>query len=142
MIKKYQAELNNAYVDHFYDFTGQWDVPSRCGIKIIRTTALDIVIATEIYHENPGTSVTQFCSKLASLIVNDFELDPKKLCFIVRTPESNSKLSFLNETFAQAHMEWDGARFGKPGWEPMSKDKINALISKQAEYHSPPDQSV
>ena len=130
MFKKYKPELNTAYVDCFYDFKGLWDVPSRCGLKIRRSEGMDLVIATELYLENPGTSVTEYCPKLAALIVKDHGLDQKKLCFIVRTPENHSKLSFLNESFSRAHMEWDGTKYGSPGWEPMTKDKVDALMNQ------------
>jgi hypothetical protein len=129
MIKNYNPQFNSAYVDCFYDFKGQWEVPSRCGIKIKRTPEMDLVIATELYLENPGTSVTEFCAKLATLIVENHELDPQKLCFIVRTPENHSKLSFLNEFFALAHMEWNGTQYGRPQWEPVSKEKVDALLN-------------
>jgi|WetSurMetagenome_2_1015567.scaffolds.fasta_scaffold310160_2 hypothetical protein len=128
MIKNYKPELNTAYVDKFYDFKGNWDVPSRCGLKIARNSDWDIVIATELYLENPGTSVTEFCPKLATLIVIEFELDPDKLCFIVRTPENNSKLSFLNEFFSKANMAWIGNCFSSPQWEPLTKERVDALL--------------
>ncbi len=128
MIKSYKPELNTAYVDLFYDFKGIWDVPSRCGLKIVRQENRDIVIATEIYLENPGTSVTEFCERLATLVVKDYGLSPEKTCFIVRTPENNSKLSFLNEFFSCAHMEWDGQKFGKPRWEPLEKSVVDEMI--------------
>jgi hypothetical protein len=128
MIKNYKPELNTAYVDKFYDFKGNWDVPSRCGLKIVRNSESDLVIATELYLENPGTSVTEFCTKLAALVVKDFELDPLKLCFIVRTPENNSKLSFLNEFFSRANMNWDGNSFNGLRWEPYTKERVDSLL--------------
>jgi hypothetical protein len=128
MIKSYKPELNTTYVDLFYDFKGTWDVPSRCGLKMVKKAATDIVIATELYLENPGTSVTEFSNKLATLIVQDYDLDPTRCCFIVRTPENNSKLTFLNEFFSRAHMEWDGQKFSKPRWEPLSKEQVDALL--------------
>lgn len=128
MIKNYRPELNTAYVDKFYDFKGIWDVPSRCGLKIVTHKEHVIVIATELYLENPGTSVTEFCERLATLIVKEFELVAPQVIFIVRTPENKSKLSFLNEFFSRAHMDWDGASYGKPRWEPLSKDQVDDLI--------------
>lgn len=129
MIKSYKPELNTTYVELFYDFKGTWDVPSRCGLKIVKKADQDIVIATELYLENPGTSVTEFCNRLATLILKDYDMDVSRFCFIVRTPENNSKLSFLNEFFSKAHMEWDGEKFGKPRWEPLSKDAVDALLN-------------
>lgn len=128
MIKSYKPELNTVYVDLFYDFKGTWDVPSRCGLKIVKKASEDVVIATELYLENPGTSVTEYCHKLATLVVKDYGLEPARCCFIVRTPENNSKLSFLNEFFSRAHMTWDGEKFEKPRWEPLTKEQVDVLV--------------
>lgn len=128
MIKDYNQELNTAYVDLFYDFKGVWDIPSRCGLKIVKTEKEDIVIATELYSENPGTSVTEFCNRLATIIVKDHGLDPARLCFIVRTPDNNSKMSFWNEFFSRADMAWDGEKFGNPRWEKLSKEQVDHLL--------------
>lgn len=128
MIKDYKQELGSAYVDMLYDYKGTWDVPSRCGLKIVTTPRQDVVIVTELYTENPGTSVTEFCNKLATLILKEKGLDPERFCFIVRTPDNNSKMSFWNEFFAQAHMEWDGEKFGKPRWEKLTKEYVDQLI--------------
>jgi hypothetical protein len=128
MIKNYKAELNNAYVDCFYEFSGRWEAPSRCGLKIKKGGDVHLVIATELYLENPGTSVTEFCPELATLITGEFKLDPALMCFVVRTPENKSKLSFLNESFARAHMEWNEGRFGRPRWEPLSREQIDAML--------------
>lgn len=128
MIKNYKQELNTPYVDKLYDYKGTWDVPSRCGLKIVQRETEDVVIATELYSDNPGTSVTEFCNKLATVIVKDHEMDPSRLCFIVRTPDNKSKMSFWNEFFTRAYMEWDGEKFGKPRWEKLTKEYVDQLL--------------
>ncbi len=127
-MKDYQQELSSPYVDDFYDFKGLWEVPSRCGLKIVKRADKDVVIATELYTENPGTSVTEFCHRLATIIVNDKALEPSRLMFIVRTPDNKSKMTFWNEFFAWAKMEWDGEKFNKPVWQKLSKDEVDALL--------------
>lgn len=129
MVKDYQQELSSPYVEFFYDYKGLWDVPSRCGLKIVPRADADVVIATELYTNNPGTSVTEFCNRLATLIVKDKGLMPDRLMFIVRTPDNQSKMSFWNEFFAHAIMAWDGEKFGKPQWQKMSKEEVDALLT-------------
>lgn len=129
MLKKFDQKLNSQYVDHFYEFIGKWDAPSRCGLKILKKTDYDVVIATELYLENPGTSATQYCKELAAMIIKDHNLNPERLRFIVRSPENKSKLSFLNEFFSLAILEWDGESFKSVSWESISKEEVDSMIS-------------
>ena len=66
------------YMDRTYDFKGQWDAPSRCGLKIVTGKDGSIVIVTELFEENPGTSVTGFIARLATQVVKEFGLDPAR----------------------------------------------------------------
>ncbi|TFH40028.1 MAG: class I SAM-dependent methyltransferase, partial [Chrysiogenales bacterium] len=81
------------YVERIYSFNGEWDVPSRCGLSIIRRPDIHIVIVTELYEENPGTSVTACAPSLAAQIVGKFGLDPEKLLYIEQSPDRGSKLA-------------------------------------------------
>jgi len=51
-------KVSEKYYDEVFDFAGQWDLPSKCGLKIIAKRDRKIVIVTELYQDNPGTSVT------------------------------------------------------------------------------------
>ena len=46
------------YYDEIFEFNGLWDVVSKCGLKIIDKGWKKTVIVTELYQDNPGTSVT------------------------------------------------------------------------------------
>ena len=46
------------YYDEIFDFMGEWDMPSSCGLKIRESEGRKYVIVTELYQDNPGTSVT------------------------------------------------------------------------------------
>ena len=46
------------YYDEIFTFRGTWDEPSCCGLKIRRQGVKTYVIVTELYQENPGTSIT------------------------------------------------------------------------------------
>jgi len=88
MIKHFNNENNSEYFTEVYDFKGQWDAPSRCGLKIVENNGQTIIIATELYAENPGTSVTNFCAPLATQICSEFAIDHDKVIFIVHTPDA------------------------------------------------------
>ena len=45
------------YYDEIFEFNGLWDVVSKCGLKIIDKGGKKTVIVTELYQDNPGTSV-------------------------------------------------------------------------------------
>lgn len=129
MIKQFNKDINSDYFEAIYDFKGQWDVPSRCGLKVVRKENKTIVIATELYAENPGTSVTLFCNKLAAMVCKDFSIKPEALVFIVHDPDSKSKLTFLNEFFYRVDFTWDGNTFSNARWNQMEKEEVNTLIS-------------
>ncbi|HQI70476.1 MAG TPA: hypothetical protein PLT47_06970 [Bacteroidales bacterium] len=128
MIKHFNQETNSEYFTEIYDFKGQWDVPSRCGLKIVKNNGQTIVIATELYAENPGTSVTNFCASLATQICSEFAIDHDNVSFIVHTPDAKSKLTFLNESFFQVDFSWNGSKFIDPKWNQIEKVKVDDLI--------------
>ncbi len=128
MIKQFNKDINSDYFSELYDFRGQWDVPSRCGLKIVKKDEKSIVIATELYAENPGTSVTNFCAPLATQICRDFAINHDSMVFIVHTPDAKSKLTFLNENFFQVSFKWDGSKFIDPCWEQLDKARVDEML--------------
>lgn len=128
MIKHFNKDLNSDYFNEIYDFSGQWDVPSRCGLKIVNNGMQTVVIATELYAENPGTSVTNFCAPLATAICNGHHIGHEKMIFIVHTPDTKSKLTFMNENFFRVDFSWDGNKFTDPIWSQIEKAKVDQLI--------------
>ncbi|MDY6802172.1 MAG: hypothetical protein SVU94_13245 [Bacteroidota bacterium] len=119
-----------AFVDRKYHFKGMWDVPSICGLKIVRKTDNTIVIVTDLYEENPGTPVTEWNTNLASQICKEFEIEPEKLVFIERTPDKKTKLSFNKESFFRVFFEHHGNNFENPDWQELTKDEVNKLITE------------
>ena len=72
----------NLYMDHYFDFKGQWNCPSRCGLKIVRRKdGKTLAIATEIYRQNPGTPVTEWCAPLATQVMCELKETPENLSF-------------------------------------------------------------
>ena len=128
MIKQFNREINSDYFDSVYEFKGQWEVPSKCGLKIVKNVDKTIVIATELYAENPGTSVTNYCAQLAGIICKEHEIPTEKLVFIVHDPDSKSKLTFMNEYFYRVDLTWDGTKFTQPKWNQIDKSIVDNMM--------------
>jgi len=116
------------YVDHIFEFKGRWDVPSRCGLKIVKNQDRHVVVVTELFEANPGTSVTEFSKELAAIIVREFSLDPAKLLFIEHNPDRGSKLDHYKESFDLVRFRRDGSRFSDPEWERIGRERVDELI--------------
>ena len=57
------------YYDEIFNFEGQWNLPSKCGLKSNRNERQKkIIIVTELYQKNPGSSVTYAGGLLAKQI--------------------------------------------------------------------------
>ena len=87
------------YYDEIFDFTGQWDIPSKCGLKIIEKEGKKYVIVTELYQDNPGTSVTYAGKMLAGQICEKKDLSLSEIVYLECTPDTNSVLSFYDEQY-------------------------------------------
>jgi hypothetical protein len=61
-------KVSEKYYDEIFHFKGQWDAPSLCGLKILNRNGKTCVIVTELYQDNPGTSVTYGGKSLACQI--------------------------------------------------------------------------
>lgn len=117
-----------SYQDRIYDFKGLWDAPSRCGLKIVAKNGAPVVIVSELFEENPGTSVTGFIDRLATVIVKEFGLDPETTRFIEHCPDRGSKLDHYRESFDLVRLRWDGARYADPEWKRIAKSDVDEMI--------------
>jgi hypothetical protein len=121
----------NKYMDRYFDFPGQWESPSRCGLKIVnRKDGRTLAIATEIYRQNPGTPVTEWVAPLATLVMNSVSEKPENFIFIEHTPDMGSKLAFYEETFDLVTFEWDGTHLTNPKWTRLTVEQVNALMGE------------
>ncbi|MCL2066643.1 MAG: hypothetical protein FWG99_04180 [Treponema sp.] len=111
------------YYDEVFDFKGQWDMPSRCGLKIIKSKEKTVVIATELYQDNPGTTVAAAGKSLALQICENKNLDFAKINFIQCNPCTNSKLSFYEEEF----FEVDFPEGSPPVYRKLGEEEIKKL---------------
>jgi len=115
-------------VDEVYDFPGLWDTPSRCGLKIVEKGGSWVVIATELYDVNPGTSVTQFAARLATRICAERGIPHDRLIFVEHCPDRGSRLEFYDETFDRVTFDSDGTDLVSPQWSRLSREELEDLI--------------
>ena len=90
-------KVSEKYYDEIFNFKGQWDMPSSCGLKIRTVGGKTYVIVTELYQDNPGTSVTYAGQSLAEQICQYKGLDLSDIVYLECNPDTNSKLSFYDE---------------------------------------------
>jgi hypothetical protein len=119
----------NRYMDRYFEYKGNWDSPSKCGLKIVgRKDGKTLVIATELYRQNPGTPVTEWCAPLASQILGEFRLNAENFIFVEHTPDLKSKLTFYGETFDLVTFDWDGTNFNNPKWKRLNREEVDLLM--------------
>jgi hypothetical protein len=92
-------KVSEKYYDEIFEFKGQWDVPSKCGLKIINKAGKIFVIVTELYQDNPGTSVTYAGRSLANQICEAKGLNLPAITYLECNPDTQSKLSFYDEEY-------------------------------------------
>lgn len=111
------------YYDEIFEFRGQWDMPSSCGLKIRNINDKTYVIVTEMYQENPGTSVTYAGLSLAEQICEAKGLSINDIVYIECTPNTNSKLSFYDEEYFR--VDFSGER---PAYTQLSTEEVHRII--------------
>lgn len=111
------------YYDEIFEFSGQWDMPSACGLKIREVDGKTIVIVTEMYQENPGTSVTYAGRSLAEQICDVKGLRLNDIVYIECTPNTNSKLSFYDEEYFRVDFSTE-----QPSYTQLSAEEVHRLI--------------
>ena len=111
------------YYDEIFNFTGLWDQPSACGLKIINKDDKKVVIVTELYQDNPGTSVTAAGINLAKQICEKKGLLLSEIIYLECTPDTNSVLSFYNEQYFEVTFN----DTSKANYRKLSKEEIELL---------------
>jgi hypothetical protein len=111
------------YYDEIFSFKGQWDVPSCCGLKIVNKEKT-VVIVTELYQENPGTSVTSAGLNLAKQICLGKNLNINEIIYLECNPDTNSKLSFYDEEFFLVTFKENE----KPAYRLLSSEEAKDLL--------------
>ena len=114
------------YYDEIFEFKGQWDVLSKCGLKIIEKEGKTYVIVTELYQENTGTSVTYAGKSLAMQICEVKGLNLRDIVYLECTPDTNSVLSFYSEEYYEVTFN-DTPR---ANYRKLEKEEVNNVFNK------------
>ncbi|MDR3118564.1 MAG: hypothetical protein LBU44_03990 [Mediterranea sp.] len=122
-------KISPAYYDEVFPFKGQWDMPSSCGLKIRVAEGKTYVIVTELYQENPGTSVTSAGKLLAGQICAAKGLDLQEIVYIECNPDTNSKLSFYDEAYFIMDFNADKQQM----YRRIDKEEIIKILSSKHE---------
>lgn len=116
-------EKKDEYIDEIYHFKGKWEMPSLCGLMIRKNDSNPVIILTELYAENPGSSVTDVIGTLAGELVKKFAIPAETAIFVVRNPQRSVHYNFYAESFHRARMHWDGERYVGLRWERLEDFK-------------------
>jgi hypothetical protein len=116
------------YYDEVFDFKGQWDVPSKCGLKIPACKEKTYIIVTELYQDNPGTSVTYAGYSLLKQICESKGFSEKGVVYLECNPDTDSKLSFYDEEVFQVSFPEINGEKGRPDYRLLSSDEIKSLF--------------
>jgi len=114
----------------YFSFSGLWDIPSACGLEIYKGEDCSVVIASELYRDNPGTTITDVPAQLATQICNQFSIDIKSLIYIEHNPETITKLSFYEEEFFRVHFTVNDNKPDNPRYEKISRLDLESLLSE------------
>lgn len=121
-----KTSLDN--IDEIFTFEGLWGIESKCGLKIIYKDDQTIVIVSELYLDNPGTSVTQAATILPQQICERFQISSEKLIYIEHNPDMHSKLSFYDEEFFLVSFNKENGTFKDPQYKQLTATEIKNYI--------------
>jgi len=94
-------------------------------LKIITNGNKKVVIVTELYQDNPGTSVTAAGISLAQQICKDKRLNINDILYFECKPNTNSKLSFYNEDYFEVTFTEE---FTQPKYRKLSQEEMQYLL--------------
>ena len=120
--------VSEKYYDEVFNFSGLWDIPSCCGLRILHGfNDKTVIIVTELYQDNPGTSVTAAGKSLAEQICRAKGLKLGEVIYLECNPDTNSKLSFYDEEI----FEVDFSDAKAPSYRQLSALEIKNLFPVQ-----------
>lgn len=122
-------KVPESYYDEIFEFNGHWDIPSRCGLRILDSGGKKIVIVTELYQENNGTSVTYAAGLLLAQICERKGLNMENVVYVECNPDTNSKLSFYDEEYFEVTFgRMDRPVPKEPKYRKLAAEEINSYF--------------
>lgn len=121
-------KTSSVNIDILFDFEGLWGIASKCGLKHVTQDGKDIIVVSELYKDNPGTSITQVSISLATQICKKFKIDFKKLIYIEHSPDMNSRLSFYNENYYLVEFDIREGKLSNPRFKKLSEEELKSYI--------------
>jgi hypothetical protein len=123
-------KVSEKYYDELFEFMGQWDVPSVCGLKVLRKQGeKPVVIVIELYQDNPGTSVTYAGYSLARQICERKGFRLSDVRYLECNPDTQSKLSFYDEEYFEVTFPADPSAADRPQYRQLAAEEVRALFS-------------
>lgn len=122
-------KVNEKYFDEVFDFAGQWDMPSKCGLKLGKYEDKTVILVTELYQNNPGTSVTYAAGSLIKQICDVKKLDINKIIYIECNPDTSSKLSFYDEECFDVSFELQDGLPVNLKYRQLSSEELSKYIT-------------
>ncbi len=110
-------------IDTIFEFTGSWGIASKCGLKHIPFNGKELILVSELYKDNPGTSITQVTTSLAMQICEKLRIDPENLIYIEHSPDMNSRLSFYSEEYYEVTFERADGQLVNPSWHMLTMEE-------------------
>jgi hypothetical protein len=123
-------KITNSNIDQVFEFSGSLGMLSKCGIKKKTYQDKTVVLVTELYQDNPGTSITSVTASLAQQICAHFNILPQNLVYIECAPGMNSKLSFYDEVYYKVDFELKDGKLVEPKWSKLSKEKFRIFFEE------------
>ena len=117
-------QVPQKYYDEIFPFSGLWEQPSACGLRIIDKSGKKVVIVTELYQDNPGTSVTAAGVSLAKQICEKKGLALPEVIYLECTPDTSSVLSFYNEQYFEVIFD----NTSQANYRKLSKEEVESLF--------------
>lgn len=121
-------KVDDKYFDEIFDFAGQWDMPSKCGLKIIKKENFTVILTTELYQDNPGTSITYAGGSLIKQICDAKGLDISHIMYVECNPNTNSKLSFYDEEMFRVDFKIENGMPVDLKYTQLDKNEIKNLV--------------
>lgn len=121
---------SDKFCSETFNFKGLWNVDSKCGLRIFDFQDKHVVVVSELYRENPGTSITQAACTLVEQICEAFALNPEKLIYIEHNPDMHSKLSFYDEEFYEVKFDLSDGCFSNPRYKQLTNERIRSYFGE------------